>query len=121
VAFAKLAKQAERYDEMVGYMDVVVSLADELTVEEWGLLDVAYFEAITNRLRRMHAILSQEQMDRYETLYAGKLGDEAAKLCEKILNYFDFKFMPMAEAKEEGTEVIMNRRKQFEKLMWRCA
>ena len=106
---------------MVGYMDVVVSLADELTIEEWGLLDAAYLEAITNRLRRMHAILEQEQMDRYETMYAGKLGAEAAKLCEVILNYFDFKFMPMAVAKEESTINLVNRRKAFEKLLWRCS
>ena len=121
VAFAKLAKQAERYDEMVGYMDVVVSLADELTIEEWGLLDAAYLEAITNRLRRMHASLEQEQMDRYETMYAGKLGAEAAKLCEIIINYFDFKFIPLAKAKQESTMNLMERRKAFERLLWRCS
>ena len=45
----------------------------------------------------------------------------AAKFRETILNYFDFKCMLLAEAKEEGTEVIMSRRKQFERLLWRCA
>ena len=121
MAFAKMAKQAESYDEMVGYMDVVVSLADELTIEEWGLLDAAYLEVITNRLRRMHAILEQEQMDRYETMYAGKLGAEAAKLCEIIINYFDFKFIPRAKAKQESTMNLMERRKAFERLLWRCS
>ena len=94
VAFAKLAKKAERYDEMVGYMDVVVDVSSVLTLEKPELLDVAYFEAITDRLRRMHAILCQEQVDRYEELYCGKLEDEAAKLCNKILNLFDHKFLP---------------------------
>ena len=123
VAFAKLAKKAERYDEMVGYMDVVVDLSSDLTVEEHGLLDDAYHSAITGRVRRMHVILCQEQVDRYETLYCGKLEDEAAKLCGKILNLFDHKFLPLAVAAEDDTnkDFLSSRRRQFERLLWRCA
>merc|ERR1712024_411768 len=39
---AKLAEQAERYDEMVASMKTVASLDVELTVEERNLLSVAY-------------------------------------------------------------------------------
>ena len=98
VAFAKLAKKAERYDEMVGYMDVVVDLTGELTVEEWGLLDIAYHSAITGRLRRMRHILAQEQIDRCETQYRKKLQDEAITRCERVLDFLDHKCLPLAVA-----------------------
>lgn len=42
VYMAKLAEQAERYDEMVGAMKAVAQLNVELTVEERNLLSVAY-------------------------------------------------------------------------------
>eukprot|EP00448_Togula_jolla_P007441 CAMPEP_0170606426 /NCGR_PEP_ID=MMETSP0224-20130122/20506_1 /TAXON_ID=285029 /ORGANISM="Togula jolla, Strain CCCM 725" /LENGTH=45 /DNA_ID= /DNA_START= /DNA_END= /DNA_ORIENTATION= len=38
VYFAKLAEQAERYDEMATYMEAVGKLPDELSVEERNLL-----------------------------------------------------------------------------------
>lgn len=44
---AKLAEQAERYDEMVEAMRQVAELGTELTVEERNLLSVAY------KVRRM--------------------------------------------------------------------
>ena len=42
VYMAKLAEQAERYDEMVAAMKNVAQLDVELTVEERNLLSVAY-------------------------------------------------------------------------------
>lgn len=49
---AKLAEQAERYDDMVLYMKRIVNLgiaADELTVEERNLLSVGYKNMMSNR------------------------------------------------------------------------
>ena len=41
VYFAKLAEQAERYDEMAEHMETVGKSGDELAVEERNLLSVA--------------------------------------------------------------------------------
>ena len=48
VYMAKLAEQAERYEEMVEFMEKVSAAADneELTVEERNLLSVAYKNVI---------------------------------------------------------------------------
>lgn len=44
VDMAKLAEQAERYKEIVEFMEKVANSADteELTLEEWNLLSVAH-------------------------------------------------------------------------------
>ncbi|MBA0874723.1 hypothetical protein Goshw_021112 [Gossypium schwendimanii] len=52
VYLAKLAEQAERYEEMVKFMETVVSAvpsSDELSVEERNLLSVAYKNVIGAR------------------------------------------------------------------------
>ena len=50
VYMAKLAEQAERYDEMADYMKVVSSCDEELSVEERNLLSVAYKNATAELL-----------------------------------------------------------------------
>eukprot|EP00413_Alexandrium_margalefii_P010107 CAMPEP_0204533820 /NCGR_PEP_ID=MMETSP0661-20131031/12511_1 /ASSEMBLY_ACC=CAM_ASM_000606 /TAXON_ID=109239 /ORGANISM="Alexandrium margalefi, Strain AMGDE01CS-322" /LENGTH=59 /DNA_ID=CAMNT_0051540219 /DNA_START=75 /DNA_END=251 /DNA_ORIENTATION=- len=49
VYFAKLAEQAERYDEMAQHMEDVGKIPDELSVEERNLLSVAYKNAVGSR------------------------------------------------------------------------
>eukprot|EP00418_Pyrodinium_bahamense_P084606 CAMPEP_0179052606 /NCGR_PEP_ID=MMETSP0796-20121207/21843_1 /TAXON_ID=73915 /ORGANISM="Pyrodinium bahamense, Strain pbaha01" /LENGTH=53 /DNA_ID=CAMNT_0020749175 /DNA_START=93 /DNA_END=250 /DNA_ORIENTATION=+ len=46
VYFAKLAEQAERYDEMANHMEAVGKIPTELSVEERNLLSVAYKNAV---------------------------------------------------------------------------
>lgn len=47
VYMAKLAEQAERFDEMVDHMKAVAQQPQELSVEERNLLSVAYKNVIT--------------------------------------------------------------------------
>ncbi|KAG0044222.1 14-3-3 protein, partial [Linnemannia elongata] len=49
VYLAKLAEQAERYEEMVKNMKDVASVGKELSVEERNLLSVAYKNVIGAR------------------------------------------------------------------------
>merc|ERR1739844_860265 len=60
---AKLAEQAERYDEMVASMKTVASLDVELTVEERNLLSVAYKNVIGARRASWRIISSIEQKE----------------------------------------------------------
>lgn len=62
---AKLAEQAERYDEMVKEMDKVAKgvSESELTVEERNLLSVAYKNVIGSRRASWRIISSIEQKE----------------------------------------------------------
>lgn len=65
VYMAKLAEQAERYDEMVEEMKKVAKLVhdQELTVEERNLLSVAYKNVIGARRASWRIISSIEQKE----------------------------------------------------------
>lgn len=60
---AKLAEQAERYDEMVEFMKKVAALGVELTVEERNLISVAYKNVIGARRASWRIISSIESKE----------------------------------------------------------
>eukprot|EP00928_Gymnodinium_smaydae_P041893 TRINITY_DN2828_c1_g1_i1.p1 TRINITY_DN2828_c1_g1~~TRINITY_DN2828_c1_g1_i1.p1 ORF type:complete len:241 (+),score=51.00 TRINITY_DN2828_c1_g1_i1:74-796(+) len=61
VYLAKLAEQAERYDEMVVYMVEVARLPHELGIEERTLLSVAFSNAVGRRRAAWRSITSVEK------------------------------------------------------------
>jgi 14-3-3 protein epsilon len=63
VYLAKLAEQAERYEEMVENMKHVASSGQELSVEERNLLSVAYKNVIGARRASWRIITSIEQKE----------------------------------------------------------
>ena len=66
VYMAKLAEQAERYEEMVEFMEKVTAAAaeaEELSVEERNLLSVAYKNVIGARRASWRIISSIEQKE----------------------------------------------------------
>jgi len=98
VYMAKLAEQAERYDEMADYMKLVSNCNEELSVEERNLLSVAYKNAVGSRRASWRIVSSVEQKE------ASKGNEEAAKrskeyrniieheldeICKKILDLLD--------------------------------
>merc|ERR1712110_1329471 len=97
VYMAKLAEQAERYEEMVTYMKGVAQCdkADDLSLEERNLLSVAYKNVVGARrasLRIIVSILSKEQgkEDPSSHLlliegYKAKVERELNEICEDIL------------------------------------
>ena len=64
VYFAKLAEQAERYDEMAEYMETVGKAGDELSVEERNLLSVAYKNAVGSRRAAWRIITSVKEKEK---------------------------------------------------------
>ena len=58
---AKLAEQAERYDDMAGAMKSVTEIGGELTNEERNLLSVAYKNVVGARRSSWRVISSIEQ------------------------------------------------------------
>jgi len=93
---AKLAEQAERYDEMVEAMKKIAQLDVELTVEERNLLSVAYKNVIGAR-RASWRILSSIEQKSNDTDNPTKLAeksrkkveDELTTICQDILNLID--------------------------------
>merc|ERR1711953_986868 len=105
VYFAKLAEQAERYDEMAEHMETVGKLPDELSVEERNLLSVAYKNAVGSRRAAWRIITSVEQKEKskgndtnagYAKEYCGKVETELQKICDTILGLLDANLIPKA-------------------------
>jgi len=98
VYFAKLAEQAERYDEMANHMESVGKAGDELSVEERNLLSVAYKNAVGSRRAAWRIISSVEQKEKskgntdnaaYAVEYRSKVEAELDDICSKILKLLD--------------------------------
>ncbi|PPS02364.1 hypothetical protein GOBAR_AA18310 [Gossypium barbadense] len=105
---AKLAEQAERYEEMVKFMENVVSAvpaADELSVEERNLLSVAYKNVIGARRASWRIVSSIEQKeegrgnaDHVAVIrdYRAKIEAELSEICAGILKLLDENLVPAA-------------------------
>ncbi|XP_021723853.1 14-3-3-like protein [Chenopodium quinoa] len=110
VYLAKLAEQAERYEEMVEFMEKVAKTADvELTVEERNLLSVAYKNVIGARRASWRITSSIEQKEESRgnedhvaiiKEYRAKIEAELSKICEGILKLLDSHLVPSATASE---------------------
>nr|CAA53700.1 14-3-3 protein 32kDa endonuclease [Cucurbita pepo]prf//2107305A nuclear matrix endonuclease [Cucurbita pepo] len=108
VYLAKLAEQAERYEEMVEFMEKVSAAVDneELTVEERNLLSVAYKNVIGARRASWRIISSIEQKeesrgnDDHVSIirdYRSKIETELSNICGfRILNLLDSRLIPSA-------------------------
>lgn len=112
---AKLAEQAERYDEMAEAMKNLVEncldqntsppggKAEELTVEERNLLSVAYKNAVGARRASWRIISSVEQKEANRNHmtnkglaadYRQKVENELNKICQEILTLLSDKLLP---------------------------
>ncbi|BFZ53226.1 hypothetical protein PYCC9005_000249 [Savitreella phatthalungensis] len=97
VYLAKLAEQAERYDEMVTFMKEVAKAETELSVEERNLLSVAYKNVIGARRASWRIISSIEQKEESKSSanvssikqYREKIEQELSDICEDILEVLD--------------------------------
>jgi len=106
---AKLAEQAERYDEMVESMKKVAQSNVELTVEERNLLSVAYKNVIGARRASWRIISSIEQKEENKgnethvsriKEYRTKVENELANICNDILRVLDEHLIPTATSGE---------------------
>lgn len=109
VYMAKLAEQAERYDEMVQAMKRVADLNVELTVEERNLLSVAYKNVIGAKRASWRIISSIEQKEENKgndshvqkiKQYRDKVEKELKDVCSDILDVLDKHLIPAASTSE---------------------
>jgi len=106
---AKLAEQAERYDEMVEYMKTVANEATkDLSLEERNLLSVAYKNVVGARrasLRIIGSIKSKElekHTNKVELVrgYEAKVSAELNSICQDILTLLDDYLIAKADQAE---------------------
>jgi 14-3-3 protein epsilon len=109
VFMAKLAEQAERYDEMVEAMKAVAKMDIELTVEERNLLSVAYKNVIGARRASWRIISSIEQKEENKgndhhvqkiRAYRSKVEAELMAICQDILSILDEHLIPSSKSGE---------------------
>ncbi|KAF8939420.1 14-3-3 protein [Dissophora ornata] len=105
VYLAKLAEQAERYEEMVKNMKEVAFANTELSVEERNLLSVAYKNVIGARRASWRIVSSIEQKEESKgsdanvamiKTYRTKIEEELAEICNDILNVLEKNLIPAA-------------------------
>lgn len=89
---AKLAEQAERYDDMADAMKEVTEIGQELSNEERNLLSVAYKNVVGARRSSWRVISSIEQKtegnDRKQQMskdYREKVETELRRICKTVL------------------------------------
>nr|AZA04511.1 14-3-3g protein [Prunus persica] len=113
VYLAKLAEQAERYEEMVSFMEKLVvgstAAGTELTVEERNLLSVAYKNVIGSLRAAWRIVSSIEQKEegrRNEEhvalvkQYRSKVETELSAICARILELLEKHLVPSASTGE---------------------
>ncbi|KAK4261010.1 hypothetical protein QN277_004064 [Acacia crassicarpa] len=109
VYMAKLAEQAERYEEMVDSMKKVAKLDIDLTVEERNLLSVGYKNVIGSRRASWRIMSSIEQKEESKGNeqnvklikgYRQKVEEELSKICNDILTIIDEHLLPSASPGE---------------------
>jgi len=112
VYMAKLAEQAERYDEMVEYMKKVAeSSQEDLSLEERNLLSVAYKNVVGARRASLRIIGSIESKEvekgsdkaQLVKLYKTKVSDELDTICRDILNLLDTTLIKKAAKSDEAS------------------
>ena len=109
VYIAKLAEQAERYDEMVESMKKVAKLDVELTVEERNLLSVGYKNVVGARRASWRILSSIEQKEESRgndqnvkriKEYRQKVEAELSTICSDIMSVIDEHLIPSCSAGE---------------------
>jgi 14-3-3 protein epsilon len=105
VYMAKLAEQAERFDEMVEHMKAVAGQPQELTVEERNLLSVAYKNVIGSRRAAWRVISSIEQKGEPDKMnliqsYRTKIEKELEDICADILAIIESELIPNSTSEE---------------------
>eukprot|EP01125_Pyxidicula_operculata_P020220 TRINITY_DN7439_c1_g1_i1.p1 TRINITY_DN7439_c1_g1~~TRINITY_DN7439_c1_g1_i1.p1 ORF type:complete len:246 (-),score=60.28 TRINITY_DN7439_c1_g1_i1:383-1120(-) len=111
VYVAKLAEQAERYDEMVQAMKKVAKMNVELTSEERNLLSVAYKNYIGARRSAFRMISNIEQKEKSKDHennlkkikeYSAKIESELHEIVRDVMDVIDNHLIPHATTEESN-------------------
>ncbi|KAM9851900.1 14-3-3 protein zeta-like [Aulostomus maculatus] len=106
---AKLAEQAERYDDMAAAMKSVTENSDKLCNEERNLLSVAYKNVVGARRSSWRVVSSIEQKaegsNKKQAMakeYREKIEKELKEICEDVLGLLNEYLIPKATLPESS-------------------
>ena len=110
VARARLAEQAERYDDMAEFMKNATEYGSDLTNEERNLLSVAYKNVVGARRSSWRVISSIEQKTAGEddskksmlSNYREKIEKELDEICKTVLKLLDDHLIKNCSSEENG-------------------
>jgi len=114
ISRAKLAEQAERYDDMATAMKQVTKMNSLLSSEERNLLSVAYKNIVGAKRSSWRVISSIEQKggdkDDMAKSFRKTIEAELSKVCEEVLNLLDNDIISQAreKLKESSTDNDQN-------------
>lgn len=107
INYAKLAEQAERYEDMAFHMKAVTESGWELSNEERNLLSVAYKNLVSNKRSSWRIISSIEQkvkeFDKKQQMakeYREKIEKELHDICYEIIGLLNKHLIPKASTGE---------------------
>eukprot|EP00111_Clytia_hemisphaerica_P024437 TCONS_00072069-protein len=114
VYLARLAEQAERYEEMVEYMTSIAKMDVGLTQEERNLLSVAFKNVIGARRAswRIVSSIEESRKDTEEsalaTDYRKKIETELQRICNEILDLLEKHLIPSSTVEGDSTSAASN-------------
>ncbi|KAL9980050.1 hypothetical protein ACROYT_G008589 [Oculina patagonica] len=119
VFMAKLAEQAERYEEMAEFMKKVAEEGSDLSSEERNLLSVAYKNVIGARRAawRIVSSLEQKEVDKDESKlaiirdYKHKIENELNTICDEIIDLLDKTLIPNSNSETGESKVFFYKMK----------
>lgn len=99
---ARLAEQAERYDDMAETMKTVTEMDQELSSEERNLLSVAYKNVVGARRSSWRVISSLEQKsdEQLTVSYRKKIEQELHSVCGDVLDLLDKYLIPKCDKED---------------------
>ena len=110
IFMARVADQAERYEDMVEFLTEVIQLKEEdLTTEERNLLSVGFKNLISSSRAAWRTVGAIEQNGKYAeyssdcAVYKTKVEAELADKCKKVINIVKDNSLPKAKEPESQT------------------
>jgi len=106
VFLAKVAEQAERYEDMLTFLTPLFKKTDELSNEERNLVSVAYKNLSGNKRTAWRALTAIEENPKYEKYhektktYKVKIEEELKKICKDAIKTVDTSLLEKAKAAE---------------------
>lgn len=113
IIYAKFAEQAERYEDMVQFMDNVVQMGEKLSSDERNLLSVAYKNVVGARRSSYRVVsgltsgLSDDDEKKVVTEeFSKKIKEELENRCRDVLSLLDKYLIESASESEKEADPL---------------
>ena len=106
IELAKLADQAERYDDMSEYMKQYAEMCKVLSSENRNLLSVAFKNVVGSRRSAWRILSSDDQKTEQKKAYTEKIVTELKGICNNVLVRGTYTHTPNSPVELSITEEV---------------